>query len=222
MTKYKLMFVGLAALGITSIAALLLKVTLVALLLCAPAFPLVLAFSIMTNSDSALALPISTFIGYSLLLLIAVYLADWSLDFLRSVKMLAFPVFVLAAIASIPTLDPFFPKGMTRLRKTEAALMFEMPQGQNLARSEKVLTSRGIVFREQTEEAHVELLTQRELTLEASPGDVVLFNHLSPSDVPKEGDAYQFPCRYDLQVVLIFGPDQRLKQRYIGHSRLCP
>jgi hypothetical protein len=34
--------------------------------------------------------------------------------------------------------------------------------------------------------------------------------------------AYSFPCTYDMKITLVFGQDERLKDRYIHRAQVCP
>jgi hypothetical protein len=218
--KPKLAFVGLGALGMTALALLLLHLTLLCLLLCWPAIPLLLIFAAFTDFVSPLSLVMATVTGYAIFFFIAVFLTNWSPNFLRLTKVMVLPTLLLVVLACIPALDPMWPKGMSALKRKESALPAELSEGQSLDCAKQVLRARGISFHEQVQEANVESPLPDSARI--SPGDTLLFNHLGRFDVPAEGGAYQFPCRYDLQVILVFGADQKLKWRHIGHTRLCP
>jgi hypothetical protein len=49
----------------------------------------------------------------------------------------------------------------------------------------------------------------------AQSGDTVVVSRF-------QTEAFQFPCWYDMQIVLVFGHNRTLKQRYIHRVRMCP
>ena len=218
---YRLLFATLAALGMTSLVALSLRVTLAGIVLGAPGWPIAIIFSAASHSDSALIFPVSVFSGYFFLAL-AFWKPPDSQIWRQRLVLLTILVAALLVLASMPRLDPLIPKGMTALRKQEADLTFQLADKSTLTEVRQVLEARRIEFREETEHAEIELLSNKNVEISASAGDSVLFNHLVLSDVNPNAGAYQFPCRYDLQFILVFGQDEKLKQRYIEDSRLCP
>jgi|SRR5437588_8930595 hypothetical protein len=59
------------------------------------------------------------------------------------------------------------------------------------------------------------ILQNPQATMTAQAGDTVLVSRF-------QTEAFQFPCGYDMQIVLLFGHDRNLKQRYIHRFRMCP
>ena len=220
---YRLLFATLAALGMTSLVALSLRVTFAGIFLGAPGWPIAIVFSAASHSDSALIFPLSVFSGYFCLALAFAFRKPPDSPIWRQrIVLLTILVAALLVLASMPRLDPLIPKGMTALRKQEADLTLLLADKSTLTEVRQVLEARRIEFREETEHAEIKLLSNKNVEISASAGDRVLFNHLVLSDVNPNAGAYQFPCRYDLQFILVFGQDEKLKQRYIGDSRLCP
>lgn len=109
---------------------------------------------------------------------------------------LAFPVAILVFLAFIPRFDPMWPQGMADLSRQEADLTNAFTLGMTAEQARNVLQSKGIQFNEQS-------------------SDSTIFSRF-----PTE--AGQFPCGYDLQIVLSFGPDRKLQNRDVHRFRVCP
>jgi hypothetical protein len=124
------------------------------------------------------------------------------------------PVAAVAVLACIPALNPLWPHGMSELAKQESDLQIAIPFGMSLDQVRDVLNSRKIQFHESTESDGVVLQNPSE-TITAQSGDTVLVSRF-------QTDAFQFPCGYDIQIVLLFGHDRNLKQRYIHRFPMCP
>lgn len=127
----------------------------------------------------------------------------------------ALPVTAVAALACFPSINPLWPHGMTELAKQESELQTAIPIGMNLDQVRSVLDSRRIQFYESTEPSDGIVLQNPEATLTAQSGDTVLVSRF-------QTEAFEFPCWYDMQIVLLFGHDRNLKARYIHRFRLCP
>jgi hypothetical protein len=128
---------------------------------------------------------------------------------------LALPVAVLVGLACTPALNPLWPRGMKELTKEEKVLQDALPVGMALDGARAVLRSKGIQFQEETETSKVAVVNRAEGSITAVAGDRVISARL-------ETEASQFPCGYDIEVVLLFGPDERMKDEYIHRLRLCP
>ena len=68
---------------------------------------------------------------------------------------------------------------------------------------------------EETETSQAAVINRSEKSITAAAGDRVISARL-------ETEASQFPCGYDIEVVLLFGPDERMKDQYVHRLRLCP
>jgi hypothetical protein len=129
---------------------------------------------------------------------------------------LAVPVAFLVGLVCIPALNPLWPRGMTELASQEKNLREGLPVGMALEPARAFLRSQGIQFYENTEEKHGIILDDAKgATVTASPGDRVISARFQTA-------ASQFPCGYDMQIVLLFGRDDKLKQQYVHRLRVCP
>jgi hypothetical protein len=125
------------------------------------------------------------------------------------------PAVILVGLTCIPVLNPLWPRGMAELTKQEKDLQAALPMGVGLERARAVLRSKGIQFQETTEISQAVLLDRQDKSITAAAGDRVISARV-------ETDAGQFLCGYDMEVVLLFGPDEKLKDQYIHRLRLCP
>lgn len=125
------------------------------------------------------------------------------------------PVTAIATLACFPSMNPLWPHGMTELAKQESELQTAIPIGMSLDEVRSVLNSRKIQFDESTEPSDGIVLQNLEATLAAQSGDTLLVSRF-------QTEAFEFPCWYDMQIVLVFGHERNLKERYIHRFRLCP
>jgi hypothetical protein len=125
------------------------------------------------------------------------------------------PVTAVAALACIPAMNPLWPHGMAELTKQEFELQTAIPSGMSLDRVRVVLNSKKIQFYESTEPSDGVVLQNPQATITAQSGETVLVSRF-------DTEAFEFPCGYDMQIVLVFGRDRNLKQRYIHRFRMCP
>lgn len=128
---------------------------------------------------------------------------------------LVVPVVILAGLVSVPALNPLWPRRMSELTTQEKVLQNALPMGMALEGARSILRSKGIQFQEETETSKAVVLNRPDGSITAAAGDRVISARL-------ETEASQFPCGYDIEVVLLFGPDQRLKDQYVHRLRLCP
>lgn len=129
---------------------------------------------------------------------------------------LVLPVAVLVGLVCIPKLNPMWPHGMAELTLQEKALQDALPVGAGLVGTRDVLRAKGISFDENTEADRTVVLNGGNgMSIVAAPGDLVI-----SARIPTEARA--FICSYDIQIVLLFGTDQRMRQQYIHRLRLCP
>jgi hypothetical protein len=127
----------------------------------------------------------------------------------------ALAVEVLVCMACIPTLDPLWPTGMTQLASREAQLHETLPIGIDLAQARGLLRSQGIEFWEVVEKYDSIISTRPEGRLSAASGDTVVSAKVWT-------EALEFPCGYRIDVILVFGKEGRLTDRYIHRLRICP
>ncbi len=125
------------------------------------------------------------------------------------------PAVVLIGLICIPSLNPLWPRGMSELTSKVESLQNAFHVGMELENARAVLRSKEIRFQEVTEPSPVEVLQEPGRSITAAAGERVISARL-------ETEASQFPCGYDIEVVLLFGPDQKLKDQYVHRLRLCP
>lgn len=128
---------------------------------------------------------------------------------------LVLPGVILTGLVCTPALNPLWPRGMTELTKQEKALQDALPVGIGVDGARSVLNSKGIQFQEATETSKALVVNRPDGSITAAAGDRVISARL-------ETEASQFPCGYDIEVVLLFGPDERMKDQYVHRLRLCP
>jgi len=174
--------------------------------------------TLLKQSDSAPAILLANFLVYSAFAFVIIS----SFSILRPARTedrrvslwIVFPVAVLVCLACIPTLDPLWPTGMAQLAKKEVQLQEILPLGMDLEQARGVLRSQGISFWERVQESDDDLLTRPDASVSAVAGDRIVVSHIPT-------DAGQFPCGYRIDVILVFGKEGLLKQRYIHRFRIC-
>lgn len=124
-------------------------------------------------------------------------------------------VITLAALACFPSMNPLWPHGMTELARQESDLQAAIQLGMSLDQVRDVLNSRKIQVYEFNKPSDGIVLENPQTTITAQSGDTVLVSRF-------ETGAFEFPCSYDMQIVLLFGQSRKLKERYIHRFRLCP
>jgi hypothetical protein len=125
------------------------------------------------------------------------------------------PVTVLAGLACVPSMNPLWPHGMRELAQQESELQTAIPLGMSLEQVRGVLDSRKIQFYESVEPRDGVILQNPQITMMAQAGDMVLVSRF-------DTEAFEFPCGYDLQIVLRFDHNRNLAERYIHRFRMCP
>ena len=125
------------------------------------------------------------------------------------------PAVAFIGLIFVPSLNPLWPRGMAELQGKEESLQSAFHIGMGLENARAVLESKQIQFQDVTEPSAMEILQEPGRSMTATAGDRVISARL-------ETDATEFPCGYDIEVVLLFGRDERLKDQYIRRLRLCP
>ena len=125
------------------------------------------------------------------------------------------PVITLAALACFPSINPLWPHGMTELARQESDLQAAIQLGMSLDQVRDLLDSRKIQVYEFDQPRDGIVLENPRTTITAQSGDTVLMSRFQTG-------AFQFPCSYDMQIVLVFGQSRELKERYIHRFPLCP
>ncbi len=221
--KHKLLVALLSGGGIASSLVLLLNVpaqivAVAAFMLLLPGGVLATLMSRSTEFTAPLTVLAANALVYSVLVFIvlvalsrAVSTATVRLLALR----LAIPALLLIGLACVPAFNPLWPRGMDQLSRKENGLREALPVGMGLDQARTVLRSKGIDFREETETSETIVLNRDNTNVAAEAGDRVVSARL-------ETNASQFPCGYDMEVVLVFGRDEKMKTQYVHRLRICP
>ena len=77
------------------------------------------------------------------------------------------------------------------------------------------LQSESVVASEETQTSTREILRNGNTVIVAVAGDRVLSSRFRT-------DASQYPCSYDLEILVIFSPDGKIKNRYVAPVPVCP
>jgi hypothetical protein len=104
---------------------------------------------------------------------------------------------------------------MAELARQESDLQKVIPLGMSLNEARSVLKLRGIQFTESAEPIGGLVLQNGPTTITAQSGDTVLVSRF-------QTEAFKFPCGYDMEIVLLFGSDGKVKERYIRRFPMCP
>lgn len=97
-----------------------------------------------------------------------------------------------------PSLNPLRPHGITELAQQESDLQTAIPIGMSLEQVRGVLNLKKIQFYESTEPSDGVILQNQQTTITAQAGDTVVVSRF-------QTEAFEFPCGYDMQIVLLFG-----------------
>ena len=124
-------------------------------------------------------------------------------------------VLALVALACIPKISPLWPRGMRALGQQEDSLRSRLPEGTRIEYARTVLHDQGVQANEFELNVHEVVLENAETKILGEPGERVISARI-------DTEAGQFPCGYRIQVVLVFGTDGKLAQRYIERNAVCP
>lgn len=214
----RITFALLCGAGFTALLSLMLHLSYVNLLASMLLVPGGMIQALPTGSDSTLGVLAANCAVYSVLIfVIATTVAGIRKrgESRRVNIWLAFPVGVLVILACVPTLDPLWPTGMSQLARQEAQLHEILPVGIDLEQARGVLRSQGIEFWEHVEKYDNVIFNRPEGSVSAASGETVISSQIWTK-------AGQFPCSYRIDVVLLFGKEQRLTKRSISRMRICP
>ena len=214
----RMVFAALCGAGFTALLSLMLRLHYVNLLAALLLFPGGLIQALLRGADSAVAILSANFLVYSVLFFVT---ASYCFEVQRKAESrrlnlwLAFPVGVLVCLACVPTLNPWWPTGMTQLARQETELRESLPVGIDLQQARGVLRSQGIEFWEHVEKDDNVIFTRTEGNLKVAAGDTVVHAKVWTK-------AGQFPWSYRIDIVLVFGKEARLTERSIHPLRICP
>jgi hypothetical protein len=125
------------------------------------------------------------------------------------------PVATVAVLACFPSMNPLWPHHMAELVQQESELQNAIQLGMGLEQVRDVLKSRKIQFNESAEPTGSLVLHNSQANITAQSGDTVLVSRF-------QTEAFEFPCGCDMQIVLLFGHDGKVKERYIRRFPMCP
>jgi hypothetical protein len=122
---------------------------------------------------------------------------------------------ILFTLACIPLLNPFWPHGMGQLATRVTEIRGIIQSNTTIDQVRAALQRESMTVNEETEVIPREILRNGNTTILAAAGDRVLSSRFRT-------DATQYPCGYDLEVLVLFGPDGKIKNRYIAPLPVCP
>ncbi|MDP9264434.1 MAG: hypothetical protein M3O85_08965 [Acidobacteriota bacterium] len=223
MAKYKISIALMCGAGFASLLVLLLNVRFLPVGMVAAMFltPGAIAAAPLRISDefAPFALPAANALVYSgaAYAVIAGLCRRVKLEAMQVATVrLVVPVTIVVGLVCVPALNPLWPRGMAELAKQEKELQERLPLGMELDKARAVLRSKKIQFQEEAQTVERVVLDDGSGTrITAAPGDRVLWAKI-------ETEASQFPCDVEIRVDLLFGKDDRMKQRYIRRFRICP
>lgn len=217
MVKYRVMCAFLAGLGFSALVLLLLNVASLfpqAAILLIPGFlPSILAPSVKLPAVTVLLINGMFYSG-------AIGLLIWlfprlTTQRLRSIAIVgAAPVVVVVSLACLPSMNVLRPQGMVQLTQEENDLREGLRIGSTVDQSRAYLKSRGIDFYEYKSNVRQEI-TRRDATIVALSGDGVISARVATK-------AWEFPCGYVIDVVLVIDVHDVVKQSSISQVRMCP
>jgi hypothetical protein len=217
MTKFKVFASLLAGLGFVSLLCLSINIPILGLFLSLLFAPGAIVMTV-AKLDSYIVLLVVNFAIYSLLAFCVILFRLRSLpeeEFKRFTVRMLLPVVAVSTLACFPTLNPMLPLGMAELADQERELEQALIPSMNLQEVRSILEKKNIDFGEQVQKTAKVLSQSPGKQIDASPGDIVVTGHWETS-------AWSFPCGYHMLIVLLFGPDEKLKDHYICRLPRCP
>jgi hypothetical protein len=221
--KYKAFAALLIGAGFTSSLVLALNIlpalaSVVVLALLAPGS---ISASLLSRSTE-LGPPVAILAGNTVVYALAAYFiisryltTEDAIKARRIAAWLIVPVVTLCSLVSFPRFNPLWPRGMNDLTKQERDLQGAFQPGMELTQCRVALQTRGISVREEVEPTDGVVLDRGDRKIMNVAGDRILSARLQTG-------ASSYPCGYDMEIVLVFGQDDKLKQQYIAPARICP
>jgi hypothetical protein len=220
MTTYRVCASLLTGVGFVSVLCLSLNIPAVNLLLPALFAPgaIVIAPFNFGEWGSAIALLGANVLIYSVLAFGLILLRFRRLlagELKRLTVRMLLPFVAVSTLACFPALNPMLPVGMADLAKQERELQQALNPSVNLQDARSVLNNRHVEFGDQLQESDALVFQGPDKRISARTGDRVIVSRWRTS-------AWSFPCGYDMEIILLFGPDEKLKDRYIRRFPVCP
>ncbi len=129
-------------------------------------------------------------------------------------RILAIVAVILLTLACVPLLNPFWPHGMGQLDTRAAEIRGLIQSDMTIDQVRAALQRGSMTVNEETEDTPREILRNGNTTILAAAGEVLSSR--------SRADATQYPCGYDLEVLVLFGPDGKIKNRYVAPLPICP
>jgi len=220
MTKYRVFASLLAGAGFVSVLCLSLNIPAVNLLLSslfAPGAILIAPFN-FGEWGSVVALLGANVLIYSVLAFGVILLRFRGLlkgELKRLTIRMLLPVVAASTLACFPALNPMLPVGMEDLAKQERELQQALNPTVNLQDARSVLNNRHVEFGEMLQESDALVFQGPDKRINARTGDRVIVSRWRTN-------SWSFPCGYDMEIILLFGTDEKLKDRYIRRFPMCP
>jgi hypothetical protein len=223
MTKYRVLLALLAGAGFASLIILLLNVpffpvTIMATFLLLPGGLLASPFTHAIELGPPLRVLAANTVFYSAIgyLLLGHWVRRTDRRKLKSVAIILLaPTLVLACLTCVPSLNPLWPKGIGQLAEQVRSLRQGLPLGTNIDRARDFLQERGISSSEEEISVERVVLKNWNRTIVARPGERMIW-----ARIPTK--ASQFPCAYDLEILLVFDSQGGLKESYVSPFPICP
>lgn len=204
----------LVGVAFTAISALMLRLTPLSYLALLPGR---LATELLTDPEAtptALAILITNVLVYSVVAFAILRVIPFDSDKAgRVLRILWAPALLVMIFAMVPRFNPIWPSGFEDLRVHERQLQDSLQAGIDLEEARARVS--GIEISEIPIHETQEVLRLKDLTITADKGDLLL------RTARRTQTAFRYPCSYDLEVVLIFGSDHKMKQRYIRERKTC-
>src|ERR1700739_1404409 len=208
MTKYRVCASLLAGVGFVSVLCLSLNIPVANLFLSTLFAPGAIAIAVFRlgewGSDAAL-LGANVFI-YSVLAFGVILFRFRGLrgnELKRFTVRMLLRVVAVSTLACFPALNPMLPVGMAELAKQERELQQALNASVNLQEARSILNNRRVDFGERLQESDGLVFQGVDKQINARTGDLVIVSRWRTS-------AWSFPCGYDMQMILLFGPDEKL------------
>jgi len=125
------------------------------------------------------------------------------------------PATVLGCLACVPKLSPVWPRGMDKLADEERSIRAGLPIGVGSNSARAFLMASGLDSSEQEIGRESLVFQAGKIGLTAQPAERAMW---AKSHVIAE----QFPCSFAIQVALVFGKDEKLRDKYVGRTGICP
>lgn len=119
---------------------------------------------------------------------------------------------VLFGLACVPAFNPLWPSGLAELRAQKVKLERVIDSNMTADEVAAALAKKSVLLSHHAVARSAENVGDG---IAASPGDSVLIGKLQTK-------AVQYPCGYQLRVVVVFGPDGKMKNHLVTSQPVCP